>query len=103
MVTGGKSYYAAGTLFCKIVQPNDVIHASSEALTLKEFTGPFVLFAIGIGISLFGILFEFRKIVCKTKKPKVQVIDSRINYDTVGSKSELWFDRNFGVVPYVIR
>lgn len=44
--------------FCQIVQPDDVIHANMDPLSLLAMGGPFLLFTVGLIISVMGFCTE---------------------------------------------
>lgn len=79
LIQGWKRNFSESSMsFCKIPKPDAVVTADSNDLSLKEFLGPFLLFFIGIALSVFVFIYEQFKIYYETKRRRNSICPEQI-------------------------
>lgn len=73
LILGWKANFSSGVKFCTIMNADDAFPPSTDALTVAEFAGPFLILLIGIIIGLFVFIFE------RVRKNKTQNLVENIN------------------------
>lgn len=82
LIEGWKIKFTNELIICNLYKPHDLIEPSTNALTISEITGPFVLFCVGFTISFF-IFFMELALQRFLKRTEIHTVYPKIRRQTI--------------------